>query len=150
MGRRRIAAIPDRVRGWGVVAGFRMIIGIGSDPSTLSSQCVRRDVLFAVREKELPLTETTLTPMLRHDTATAFVVRWDRETGWGHVAVVVPGAERPRFRAFHRFAEGDPVAVVAELVASGCVPVGAPHRFDDLMEVHALFARAEVAAHAAR
>ncbi len=90
------------------------------------------------------MTLTTLT----HDTA--LVVRWDRETGWGHLAVVVLGAERPRFRCFHRFAEGDPVAVVAELVASGCVPAGAPRRVDDLMEVHAVVARPEVVAHAVR
>ena len=98
------------------------------------------------------MTDTTLAPVLRRDgaVATAIVVRWDRETGWGHLAVVVPGAGRARFAGFHRFADGDPVAVVAELVASGCVTTGAPRRDGDVVEVHALTGCPEVAAHAAR
>ncbi|MFC4852676.1 hypothetical protein [Actinophytocola glycyrrhizae] len=96
--------------------------------------------------------------MLRHGSdivpsagaAVRLVVRWDRETGWAHVATVVPGTGRTRFTGFHQFAGGDPAAVVAELVASGCVTTSQPRRDDDLMEVHAVFAWQEVTADAAR
>ncbi|GAB1511303.1 hypothetical protein [Actinophytocola sp. KF-1] len=77
----------------------------------------------------------------------ALVVRWDRETGWAHLAVAAPGAERPRFTGFHRFADGDPVAVVAALVASGFAATTAPRADGDVVEV---VVRPEVPAHAVR
>jgi hypothetical protein len=102
------------------------------------------------------LTDTTLAPQLRHEgvpgqgTAVRLVVRWDRETGWGHLAIVEPGAARARFTGFHRFADGDPVTVIAELVAAGCRTIAAPRHGDDLVEVHAVLACQEVTPGAVR
>jgi hypothetical protein len=89
------------------------------------------------------LTDTTLTPLLRGSSAAAetvrLVVRWDRETGWAHVAVAEPGGTR--FAGFHRFAGGGAEAVVAELAAAGCV-TAPPLRVDDeLMEIEAVRSR---------
>ncbi len=69
------------------------------------------------------------------DTTFALVVRWHRETGWAHLAAVAPGAERPRFTGFHRFADGDPGVVVAQLAASGLVTTGVPQAEGDMVEV---------------
>jgi hypothetical protein len=94
------------------------------------------------------LIDTTLSPLLRGgpdavpaDGTVRLVVRWDRETGWAHVAVAEPGTDGARFAGFHRFAAGGAEAVVAELAAAGCV-TAPPLRVDDeLMEVEAVLVR---------
>lgn len=99
------------------------------------------------------MTDTTLAPVFRHAVASAgavdrLVVRWDRETGWAHLAV--PGAKRDRFTGFHQFADGHPAVVVAELIAGGFVATTAPRLDDDLMEVHAVPTCQGVRSHAVR
>jgi hypothetical protein len=74
------------------------------------------------------------------DRTARVIVRWDRETGWAHLAVDVPGAGPARFVGFHRFAEGGVDAVVAELAAGGCVDASASRLDDELMEIEAVFA----------
>lgn len=103
------------------------------------------------------VTDTTLAPVFRHrsDAAPAagaarLVVRWDRETGWAHLAIAVPGAGRAGFAGFHRFAGGGAEAVVAELAAAGCVTASGPRLDDELMEIEAVLARREVATGAHR
>jgi len=83
-------------------------------------------------------------------TTAGVVVRWDRETGWAHLAIAVPGAGPARFVGFHRFAEGGEEAVVAELAAAGCVTASAPRLDDELMEIEAVLALRELATDAAR
>ena len=100
------------------------------------------------------MTATTLTQVLR-DTrpttgATRLIVRWDRETGWAHLAIAVPGTERARFAGFHRFARGTAVAVAAELAAAGCVSAPPLHVDDTLSEIEAVQRHREVATDAAR
>lgn len=88
--------------------------------------------------------DTTLTPLLRGGSVAAgtvrLLVRWDRETGWAHVAVAEPGAGA-RFAGFHRFAGGGAEAVVAELAAAGCVTAPALRVDDELMEIEAVLVR---------
>ena len=91
------------------------------------------------------MTVTTLAPVVRHHTgavpAARLVVRWDRETGWAHLAVAVPGAGRARFAGFHQFASGGTEVVVAELAAAGCVTASAPRTDDEFMEIEAVLTR---------
>jgi hypothetical protein len=78
------------------------------------------------------------------------VVRWDRETGWAHLAVALPDTGATRFVGFHRFAEGGPDAVVAELADAGCVTASAPRLDDELMEIEAVLTLRQAATDAAR
>jgi hypothetical protein len=103
------------------------------------------------------LTSTTLAQVFRrHSTATStagtvrLVVRWDRETGWAHLGIAVPGTGCTRFAGFHRFTGGGEDAVVAELTAAGCVTASAPRLDDELMELEAVLALPEVTTDAAR
>jgi hypothetical protein len=104
------------------------------------------------------VTDTTLARVFRHRSEAGpapaapirLVVRWDRENGWAHLAVVVPGSGRARFAGFHRFTGGSTEAVVAELGTAGCVTASAPRVDDELMEIEAVLARREVATGAAR
>lgn len=68
------------------------------------------------------------------------VVRWDRETGWAHLAVEVPGGGPARFVGFHRFAEGSVDVVVRDLAAVGCVSASVPHFDGELMQLEAGYA----------
>jgi hypothetical protein len=100
------------------------------------------------------LTATTLTQVLR-DTrpttgTTRLIVRWDRETGWAHLAIAVPGTERARFAGFHRFTSGTAEAVATELAAVGCVSAPPLHLDDSLSEIEAVLRNREVAPDAAR
>lgn len=95
--------------------------------------------------------DTTLTPLLRSGSATVpatgtvrLVVRWDRETGWAHVAVADPDTGGARFAGFHRFSGGGAEAVAADLAAAGCVTAPALRVDDELMEIEAVLARREV------
>lgn len=108
---------------------------------------------FAV-PKGSSLTATTLTQVLR-DTrpttgTTRLIVRWDRETGWAHLAIAVPGTEQTRFAGFHRFTGGTTDAVAAELAAAGCVSAPPLHIDDTLSEIEAVLAHREVTPDAAR
>jgi hypothetical protein len=94
------------------------------------------------------LTDTTLAPVfLRHSDAvpsagTRLVVRWDRETGWAHLAFAAPGAGAPRFAGFHQFTAGGAETVAAELAAAGCV-TGAPSPAGDgMMTIEGVLAEA--------
>jgi hypothetical protein len=112
-----------------------------------------RDVLSAAWKGSL-VTDTTLTRVFRRHRGTVpaarLVVRWDRETGWAHLAVAGPGTGRARFAGFHRFSGGGSDAVAAELAAAGCV-TAPPSRVDDhLMEIEAVLVCREVAADAVR
>lgn len=78
------------------------------------------------------------------------VVRWDRETGWAHVAIAEPGADSARFVGFHRFAEGRAEAVIAELTGAGCVTASAPRLDDELMEIDAVLTLGELSTDALR
>ena len=127
-------------------------------PSTSSSQHAL-PVCCALRGKETPLTDTTLAHVLRHrpeagpavTAAARLVVRWDRETGWGHLAIAAPGVDRLRFAGFHQFASGGTETVLAELADAGCVIASLPRVDDgDLLEIDALIACREVASDAAR
>ncbi len=106
-------------------------------PSARAPWCV----LFAV-PKGSRLTATTLTQVLRetHTVAgiTRLIVRWDRETGWAHLAIAVPGAGPTCFAGFHRFAGGSAKAVAAELAAAGCVSAPPLHLDDTLSEIEAV------------
>jgi hypothetical protein len=100
------------------------------------------------------LTDTTLTRVFRRDQDTVaetvrLVVRWDRETGWAHLAIAVPGTGSARFAGFHQFADGDAGTVLTELAAAGCVIATDPRADDDLMELEAVAACREVATRAA-
>lgn len=98
-------------------------------------------MLFAV-PKGSCLTATTLTQVLRETPAAAgttrLVVRWDRETGWAHLAIAVPGSGPVRFGGFHRFSGGSAEAVAAELAALGCVSAPPLHLDDTLSEIEAV------------
>ncbi|WP_439380952.1 hypothetical protein [Amycolatopsis lexingtonensis] len=98
------------------------------------------------------MTATTLTQVLRetHTVAgpTRLIVRWDRETGWAHLAIAVPGTGPACFAGFHRFAGGSAGAVAAELAAAGCVSAPPLHLDDALSEIEAVLP--EVAADARR
>jgi hypothetical protein len=78
------------------------------------------------------------------------VVRWDHETGWAHLAVAAPGADRARFVGFHRFADGGADTVVAELAAAGCGTASEPRRDAEFMAIEAVLAPRGVASDAAR
>jgi hypothetical protein len=99
-----------------------------------------------LRWKGSLLTDTTLAPVfrLRHDAvpsvATRLVVRWDRETGWAHLAFAVPGAKTARFAGFHQFSAGGADTVVAELAAAGCVTGVPSPAADGLMAIEAVLA----------
>lgn len=87
------------------------------------------------------LTATTLTQVLRETHAartTRLVVRWDRETGWAHLAIAVPGSGPVCFAGFHRFSGGSAEAVAAELAAAGCVSAPPLHLDDTLSEIEAV------------
>ncbi|WP_410675289.1 hypothetical protein [Amycolatopsis sp. cmx-4-68] len=88
------------------------------------------------------MTATTLTRVLRDSPPVAgaarLVVRWDRETGWAHLAVAMAGTEIACFAGFHRFAGGSAEAVAAELAASGCVCAPPLHLDDGLSEIEAV------------
>ncbi|WP_370964146.1 hypothetical protein [Amycolatopsis sp. cg9] len=88
------------------------------------------------------MTATTLTQVLRetHTVAgpTRLIVRWDRETGWAHLAIAVPGAGPACFAGFHRFAGGSAGAVAAELAAAGCASAPPLHLDDALSEIEAV------------
>ncbi|MEV7042332.1 hypothetical protein [Amycolatopsis sp. NPDC051061] len=94
------------------------------------------------------MTATTWTQVLRGTIpatgTTRLVVRWDRETGWAHLAIAVPGTEPTRFAGFHRFAGGSAEAVAAELAAAGCVSAPPLHLDDSLSEIEAVLAHQEV------
>jgi hypothetical protein len=97
-------------------------------------------VLFAVPKGSF-LTATTLTQVLRETHAartTRLVVRWDRETGWAHLAIAVPGSGPVCFAGFHRFSGGSAEAVAAELAAAGCVSAPPLHLDDALSEIEAV------------
>jgi hypothetical protein len=103
------------------------------------------------------LTTTTLAQVFRRhpDTDPAagtvrLVVRWDRETGWAHLAIAAPDTGRARFAGFHRFAGGSADAVLAELAAAGCVTASEPRLDGDLMEIETVLALREVATDAVR
>jgi hypothetical protein len=100
------------------------------------------------------LTATTLTQVLRETRpvtgTTRLIVRWDRETGWAHLAIAVPGTERARFAGFHRFTRGTAEAVAAELATAGCVSAPPLHLDDALSEIEAVLRHREVASDAAR
>jgi len=92
------------------------------------------------------LTDTTLAPVLhlRRDAVpsagTRLVVRWDRETGWAHLALAAPGTGTARFAGFHQFSTGGAETVAAELAAAGCV-TGAPSPAGDgLMTIEGVLA----------
>ena len=109
------------------------------------------------RGKESLLTDTTLTRVIERTLARVpaagtvlLVVRWERETGWAHLAIAVPGAARARFVGFHRFTGGGAETVLAELAAAGFVTASKPRRADDLMEISAVLARREGATDAVR
>jgi hypothetical protein len=92
------------------------------------------------------LTDTTLAPVLDisrevgPSAGTRLVVRWDRETGWAHLALAVPGTGTARFAGFHQFSAGGADTVVAELAAVGCV-AGVPSPAEDgLMAIEGVFA----------
>jgi hypothetical protein len=108
-------------------------------------------VLFAA-PKGSHLTATTLTQVLRetHTVAgiTRLIVRWDRETGWAHLAIAVPGTGPACFAGFHRFAGGSAEAVATELAAAGCVSAPPLHLDDMLSEIEAVLP--EVAPNARR
>ncbi|MEU0796755.1 hypothetical protein ABZ342_42395 [Amycolatopsis sp. NPDC005961] len=88
------------------------------------------------------MTATTLTRVLREThTVTGIarlIVRWDRETGWAHLAIAVPGSGLACFAGFHRFAGGSTEAVAAELAAAGCVSAPPLHLDDMLSEIEAV------------
>jgi hypothetical protein len=103
------------------------------------------------------LTDTTLTRVIERTLARVpaagtvlLVVRWERETGWAHLAIAVPGAARARFVGFHRFAGGGAETVLAELAAAGFVTASKPRRAGEFLETGAVLARREVATDAVR
>jgi hypothetical protein len=100
------------------------------------------------------LIDTVLTRELARipESGTArLVVRWDRETGWGHLAIAGTGTGAPRFVGFHRFVNGGDDTVLAELATAGCVTTSAPRLADDdFMELDAVLDRGEVARNAVR
>lgn len=120
--------------------------------------CVpHRGARYPLRGKESLLTDTTLTQVCRHRAEAVpatetvrLVVRWDRETGWAHLAIAVPDSGSARFAGFHRFTGGGIEAVLTELAAAGCVTGSAQRIDDELMEIEAVLERRKVATHAAR
>jgi hypothetical protein len=98
------------------------------------------------------LTATTLTQVLRETRTvtgtTRLIVRWDRETGWAHLAIAVPGTGPVCFAGFHRFAGGSAAAVAAELATAGYVSAPPLHLDDMLSEIEAVLP--EVAPNARR
>lgn len=88
------------------------------------------------------MTATTLTHVLRETDAVAgytrLIVRWDRETGWAHLAIAVPGTGPVCFAGFHRFAGGNAEAVAAELADAGYVSAPPLHLDDMLSEIEAV------------
>lgn len=132
-------------------------VGCGARSAQVLLSARPLGVRCLLRGKESFLTDTTLTRVLERTPARVpatgtvrLVVRWDRETGWAHLAIAVPDAARPRFVGFHRFTDGAADAVLAELAAAGCVTASTPRHDDDLMELDAVLARREVAANAVR
>lgn len=103
------------------------------------------------------MTDTTLAEVFRRHAedgpaagTAGLVVRWDRETGWAHLAIAGAGTSVPRFAGFHQFAAGATEVVVAELAAAGCVTAPARLVDDGLMEIEAVLACQEVASHEIR
>lgn len=88
------------------------------------------------------MTATTLTRVLRDSRPVAgtarLVVRWDRETGWAHLATALTGTEIACFAGFHRFAGGSAEAVAAELAAAGCVCAPPLHLDEGISEIEAV------------
>jgi len=80
------------------------------------------------------------------------VIRWDRETGWGHLAIAETNTGAARFVGFHRFADGGDDTVLAELREHAqCVTTSAPRlAADDFMELDAVLDRRKVATNAVR
>lgn len=110
-------------------------------PASPSAARARWCVLFAV-PKGSCLTATTLTQVLRETHPVAgisrLIVRWDRETGWAHLAIAVPGTGPVCFAGFHRFAGGTAEAVAAELAVAGCLSAPPLHLDDHLSEIEAV------------
>lgn len=135
-----------------IAVGFRRSAGPDdASPTHLPSARAPWHVLFAVPRGSC-LTATTLTQVLRETHTvtgiTRLIVRWDRETGWAHLAIAVSSSGPVCFAGFHRFAGGSAEAVAAELAAAGCLSAPPLHLDDMLSEIEAVLP--EVAADARR
>lgn len=135
-----------------IAIGFRRSPGPDdASPPNLPPARALRCVRFAM-PKGSCLTASTLTQVLREtDTVagiTRLIVRWDRETGWAHLAIAVPGSGPACFVGFHRFAGGSAQAVAAELATAGWASAPPLHLDDMLSEIEAVLP--EVSADARR